>query len=126
MRLLQCLLGVRHLPNGVVLASAQFATGLYRALADVGTLGKGQTCRHRARPLHYWRRRYVFLHLCCPWGVSRTLHSASGIGLVRAFAISPPGEEVYNEEISKWFGIFGGLTCLANLYAVAAIGYKAW
>ncbi|KAI0709776.1 hypothetical protein C8Q76DRAFT_739774 [Earliella scabrosa] len=51
---------------------------------------------------------------------------ASGIGLVRAFAISPPGEEVYNEEISKWFGIFGGLTCLANLYAVAAIGYKAW
>ncbi len=50
----------------------------------------------------------------------------SAIGLVHAFAVSPAGDEVYNAEISKWFGVFAGLTAVANIYAVCAISYKAW
>ena len=51
---------------------------------------------------------------------------ASGIGLIRAFVLSPPGQDVYNEDITRWFAVFGGLTCLANIYAVVAISIKSW
>ncbi|RPD54332.1 hypothetical protein L226DRAFT_472059 [Lentinus tigrinus ALCF2SS1-7] len=50
---------------------------------------------------------------------------ASGIGMIHAFAISSSGQEVYNEDITRWFSVFGGLTCLANIYAVVAISYRA-
>ena len=52
--------------------------------------------------------------------------AASGIGMVHAFAISASGQEVYNEDITRWFAVFGALTCLANIYAVVAITYRAW
>ncbi|KAI0749957.1 hypothetical protein C8Q80DRAFT_1102089 [Daedaleopsis nitida] len=70
-----------------------------------------------------WGRDYRIIIpqvLCIVGGI------AAGSGLVHAFAMSPPGEEVFNQEITGWFGIFAGLTCIANLYAVAAISYKAW
>ena len=51
---------------------------------------------------------------------------ASGIGLIRAYVLSPPGQDVYNEDITRWFAVFGGLTCLANIYAVVAISIKSW
>lgn len=51
---------------------------------------------------------------------------ASGIGMVRAFAVSPPGEEVYNDDITDWFLAFGALTCISNVYCVIVIAYKAW
>ncbi|PIL32198.1 hypothetical protein GSI_05443 [Ganoderma sinense ZZ0214-1] len=50
----------------------------------------------------------------------------SGIGMVHAFAVSPPGEEVYNNDITNWFLSFGALTCISNVYCVIVIGYKAW
>ncbi|RDX42374.1 hypothetical protein OH76DRAFT_1362923 [Lentinus brumalis] len=51
---------------------------------------------------------------------------ACGIGVIRAFVISPPGEAVYSPEIVRWFSGIASLTCIANLYAVSAISYKAW
>ncbi|KAI1783889.1 hypothetical protein LXA43DRAFT_955783 [Ganoderma leucocontextum] len=51
---------------------------------------------------------------------------ASGIGVVHAFAVSPPGQEVYNEDITNWVMCFGALTCAANIYCVIAISYRAW
>ncbi|RPD69257.1 hypothetical protein L226DRAFT_539935 [Lentinus tigrinus ALCF2SS1-7] len=51
---------------------------------------------------------------------------ASGIGMVHAFSVSASGQEVYNADITRWFCVFSGLTCLANVYAVIAISFKAW
>ena len=42
------------------------------------------------------------------------------------FVVSPSGQEIYNDDITRWFAFFGGLTCLANIYAVVAIALKAW
>lgn len=51
---------------------------------------------------------------------------ASGIGMVRAFAVSPPGQEVYSGAIMNWFVSFGALTFASNVYCVVCISYKAW
>ena len=46
--------------------------------------------------------------------------------MVHAFSVSPPGQEVYNNDITNWVMAFMGLTRLANMYCVVAISYKAW
>ncbi|TBU52727.1 hypothetical protein BD310DRAFT_952553 [Dichomitus squalens] len=46
---------------------------------------------------------------------------ATGIGMVHAFAVSPPGQEVYDADITSWFLAFGVLTCISNIYCVVAI-----
>ncbi|RDX44029.1 hypothetical protein OH76DRAFT_1123452 [Lentinus brumalis] len=70
-----------------------------------------------------WARSYKVIALpalCILGGL------ASGLGLVRAFVISPPGQAVYSDEIMQWFSAVAALTCVANLYAISAISYKAW
>ena len=54
------------------------------------------------------------------------LDIVSGIGMVHAFAVSPNGQEIYDADITNWFMAFGALTCISNIYCVAAISYKAW
>ena len=46
--------------------------------------------------------------------------------MVHAFAVSPNGQEIYDADITNWFMAFGALTCISNIYCVAAISYKAW
>ena len=46
--------------------------------------------------------------------------------MVRAFAASPPRQEVYSGEIMDWFLAFGALTFASNVYCVVIISYKAW
>lgn len=101
--------------------------GLHSSLENVGSVGKKiQRYRHSGN-VHPWRGRCVHA-ICYPCmillGSSRTL--ASGIGLIRAFAVSPGGEEVYNADITRWFVVFGALTLAANVYAVVAVSYRAW
>lgn len=50
----------------------------------------------------------------------------SGSGMTHALATSPKGAQLYSGAITLWFGFFGVLTCIANLYSVGMISYKAW
>ncbi|KAH9933641.1 uncharacterized protein BXZ73DRAFT_101025 [Epithele typhae] len=50
----------------------------------------------------------------------------SGIGMTIALARSPPGGQLFSGSITLWFAFFGVLTCIANLYSVAMIAWKAW
>ncbi|KAI0749967.1 hypothetical protein C8Q80DRAFT_1066899, partial [Daedaleopsis nitida] len=49
----------------------------------------------------------------------------SGSGMTHALAISPKGAQLYSGDITLWFAFFGVLTCIANLYSVGMISYKA-
>ncbi|KAI0749974.1 hypothetical protein C8Q80DRAFT_1120074 [Daedaleopsis nitida] len=50
----------------------------------------------------------------------------AGVGMTQALSRSPDGQELFGEDITIWFTCFGTLTCIANLYSVAAITVKAW
>ena len=115
------------LPRRPFLSTPVGRTGFHRLLEDVGTVGKGPPRHHGTRALHHRRPWYAPQFLRCPMlAYSPANISASGIGLIHAFAVSAPGQEVYNEDITRWFSAFGALTLLANLYAVVAISYRAW
>ncbi|TFK84792.1 hypothetical protein K466DRAFT_553058 [Polyporus arcularius HHB13444] len=69
-----------------------------------------------------WGRSYRVIAapvLCIVGGL------ACGVPLIRAFVMSPPGQDVYSPEIIRWFSALAALTCVANLYAISAISYKA-
>lgn len=46
--------------------------------------------------------------------------------MTRALSTSPKGAQLYSGNITIWFGFFGVLTCIANLYSVVMISYKVW
>ena len=50
----------------------------------------------------------------------------SGAGMTHALANSPAGAELYSGDITIWFGFFGVLTCIANVYSIGMIAWKAW
>ena len=54
------------------------------------------------------------------------LQLVSGVGMTHALSRSPDGEVLFGEDVTVWFVGFGVLTCVANLYSVGAIAYKAW
>ena len=49
----------------------------------------------------------------------------SGIGMIVALAHSPPGGELFAGSITIWFSFFGVLTCVANVYSIVMISWKA-
>ena len=104
----------------------RLALGFHRLLENMGHLGKIQPHHHRTCIVHHRRLRCVLTSRLSTTCLNDRNPPASRIGLIRAFVLSPPGQDVYNEDITRWFSVFGGLTCLANIYAVVAISIKSW
>ena len=50
----------------------------------------------------------------------------AGTGMVVALSKSPSGQDVFSGAIVMWFGTFGALSCIANIYAVILMSWKAW
>ena len=46
--------------------------------------------------------------------------------MVDALSKSPPGQGIFSGAIVVWFGGFGALGCVANIYAVVLMTWKAW
>ena len=46
--------------------------------------------------------------------------------MVVALSKSPPGQDIFSGAIVVWFSGFGALGCVANIYAVILMSWKAW
>ena len=55
-----------------------------------------------------------------------SISEVAGTGMVVALSKSPSGQDVFSGAIVMWFGAFGALSCLANIYAVILMSWKAW
>ena len=51
--------------------------------------------------------------------------AVSGTGMVVALSKSPPGQDIFSGAIVVWFSGFGALGCVANIYAVILMSWKA-
>ena len=45
--------------------------------------------------------------------------------MVVALSKSPPGQDIFSGAIVVWFSGFGALGCVANIYAVILMSWKA-
>ena len=59
-------------------------------------------------------------------GTHAPLLPVAGIGMVIALSKSPIGAGIFSGNITLWFAFLGSLTCIANLYSVVMISWKAW
>ena len=99
-------------------------------LEGMGALEQRLQGRHPSDIVHPGWCRYVATAELSGTTQADLMHGqsdiVSGIGMVHAFAVSPNGQEIYDADITNWFMAFGALTCISNIYCVAAISYKAW
>ena len=46
--------------------------------------------------------------------------------MVVALSKSSPGQDIFSGTVVAWFIGFGALGCVANIYAVILMSWKAW